>query len=163
MILGISGTMYSGKSTAANLLEQRALEAGRPVVRLPFAKAVKELALSLGWDGHKDAKGRHVLQHLGTDVCRSIDNDYWIKKWLLQLPHDLTNTLVIADDVRFPNEVAAIHSLGGKVIEIRRFGWLKRWWIGRKHRSERGIKADIVIPNRGTMDAMAKLLFETLP
>jgi hypothetical protein len=158
MILGLSGTMSSGKSTAANIYEQRALEAGRKVIRLPFAKAVKELALSLGWDGRKDAKGRKILQRLGTDVCRTIDKDYWVKKWLTQLPSDLTGTLIIADDVRFPNEVAAIHSLGGAVVEIRRFSWLRRWWIGLRHESERGVKADLVVWNRGSIDALTKAL-----
>ncbi len=54
---------------------------------------------------------------------------------------------VVADDVRFANEAAAIRALGGTVVEIRRPG-LSRLAGG--HVSEAGVAADTVVDNDAT-------------
>jgi hypothetical protein len=70
--------------------------------------------------------GREILQVVGTDIIReNFGADYWIRLLRIRLdkaeqddPHD--RTIVFVTDVRFPNEMEAIHSWGGKVIKIYR-------------------------------------------
>jgi len=62
---------------------------------------------------------RWVLQNWGTEVCRkSFHNDIWIAS----LEHKLltSNDDIVISDVRFPNEISAIHNAGGIVVRIKR-------------------------------------------
>jgi hypothetical protein len=65
---------------------------------------------------------RQLLQFVGTNVIRDlIDPEFWIKQFknkVSELVKD--STLVVCDDVRFPNEVEAIKELSGIVVEIKR-------------------------------------------
>jgi len=123
-IIGLTGKAGAGKTTFANMVIDKYLELTKNRIGcsiLPFAKALKDLALSLGWDGIKDEKGRKLLQLLGTDVCRNcIDNEYWIKRWLESLAKQRSNNihLVVVDDVRFPNEVVTINNLNGDIYKV---------------------------------------------
>jgi hypothetical protein len=62
---------------------------------------------------------REFLEHFGTKIIRKIKDDAWalysIKKIILEEP-----SLAILPDVRFPNEVEAIHKAGGIVIRLTR-------------------------------------------
>ena len=62
---------------------------------------------------------RWVLQHWGTEVCRAgFHDDIWIAS--LENKMRKTNDNVVISDVRFPNEIKAIHNSGGVVIRIKR-------------------------------------------
>ena len=62
---------------------------------------------------------RWVLQHWGTEVCRiGFHDDIWIASLENKLRR--TNDNIVISDVRFPNEIAAIHKAGGQVIRIKR-------------------------------------------
>ena len=62
---------------------------------------------------------RWVLQHWGTDVCRvGFHDDIWIAS--LENKMRKTQDDIVISDVRFPNEIKAIHSAGGVVIRIQR-------------------------------------------
>jgi len=117
--LGLAGPMWCGKSSIALLVA-----AERRGTIIPFAQALKDLAKDLGWNGVKDETGRKLLQLLGTDVCRDcIDENYWVDEWKLYVDNEIKNTpLIIADDVRFPNEIQAIRDMGGKVLWVQRDG-----------------------------------------
>jgi len=70
---------------------------------------------------HKPGKmtAREFLQFLGTDVCRKIYDDVWQSRLIKDIERE--QPLVAAvDDCRFPNEVDAIQSAGGKVINLTR-------------------------------------------
>jgi hypothetical protein len=128
-IAGICGKAGSGKTTFANYLIQQFRELTDDQYMctiIPFAKALKELAVEIGWNGIKDEKGRLLLQRLGTDVCRDcIDKNYWVKKWEQAVAKERAAgvKLVIADDVRFPNEIISIQDKGGSIWNLRGRGY----------------------------------------
>lgn len=116
MLLAITGRSGVGKTTTAQELARHLTPAGI----LPFAKPLKELAtLFFGWDGRKNARGRRLLQTLGTDVGREWDPEFWVRKWQeAMMPLLDAGCSVIADDLRFANEAATVHLFGGKVIRL---------------------------------------------
>jgi hypothetical protein len=69
---------------------------------------------------------RWVLQYWGTEVCRkSFHDDIWIAS----LENKLRNSQdhVVISDCRFPNEIASIRNVGGKIIWVQR-GELPDWY-----------------------------------
>jgi hypothetical protein len=67
---------------------------------------------------------RYLLQQIGTDMFRGLWSDVWINAWKRRLcavdRYDVKPSIVICPDVRFPNELKAIHDLGGVVIRLTR-------------------------------------------
>lgn len=63
--------------------------------------------------------GREVLQFVGTEVFRKIDTNIWVNAFKRRAMRS-NSGIIIVPDVRFPNEVDAIHELGGKVIRLMR-------------------------------------------
>ena len=62
---------------------------------------------------------RWILQHWGTDVCRvAFHDDIWIAS--LENKMRKTGDNIVISDVRFPNEIKAIHNAGGQVIRVKR-------------------------------------------
>jgi hypothetical protein len=170
MIIGLCGLAGSGKSTAA-----RHLEAEHGFVILPFAGPLKRMARAFGLTAREmsgDLKEapcdalcgrtpRQFMQWLGTEFGRQmIGEDMWVKAWQRELESARVDALmergddhgypdVVADDVRFPNEAAAIRAMGGVVIRIARPGAGSS--SGAAHASEaQGFPADLVILNTGT-------------
>lgn len=141
MIIGFVGLIGSGKDTAADYLVNF-----HGFRRDSFAGTLKDAISSIfGWDREllegrtKSAREwreqldiwwsdrlnipeltpRWVLQHWGTEVCRkAFHNDIWIAS----LEHKLltSNDDIVISDVRFPNEIDAIHKAGGLVVRIKR-------------------------------------------
>ena len=66
-----------------------------------------------------DMTVREFLQYFGTDVMRKIKDtiwvDYTIKSILSEQPD-----IALIPDVRFPNEIDAIHKAGGVIIRLTR-------------------------------------------
>jgi hypothetical protein len=168
-VIGLAGKAGAGKSTFAHMLLNQFLnltdrKIGCTIV--PFAKALKDLALSLGWDGVKDDRGRRLLQILGTDVCRNLlDQNYWVKRWLEAISRERVNgiQLIVADDVRFPNEVDCIVGLKGQVYKI-----VDRAYSGTPaHESEQDLEIpdENIITNNNTFEALnlrAQILIKKL-
>jgi hypothetical protein len=62
---------------------------------------------------------RWVLQQWGTEVCRQgFHDDIWIAS--LENKMRKTRDNIVISDVRFPNEIKAIHNAGGLVVRIKR-------------------------------------------
>jgi hypothetical protein len=60
-----------------------------------------------------------VLQRWGTEVCRKgFHDDIWIASVENKMRKTADNIDII--DVRFPNEIKAIHSAGGIVVRVKR-------------------------------------------
>lgn len=154
VVIGITGRMHVGKSTLADAVCVACSPALRqePCVRA-FADKVKEIARAMGWNGVKDDKGRRLLQLIGTECGREcIHPDIWVRLWRAALPMASVGTtqVVIADDIRFPNEVAAVRELGGLMVKVVRPGY-----HGDGHASETNdLPADLLIPNAGTIDEL---------
>lgn len=137
-IIAFSGRKQSGKTTAVSYLCKVFTGTNPNTERLveviDFAAALKEFVIRefcpTWWtlDTIEYEKGttlscgktvREVLQIVGTDWFRTLDPDYWVKKWKIAVLQSRAETILCAD-VRFPNEIRAVQSLGGKVIRFLR-------------------------------------------
>lgn len=143
-VIGLTGLAGSGKSTVANHLVD---EWGGH--RVPFAAPLKRMlrtfledqgaglavACRLTDGDLKEepsdllggATPRRAMQTLGTEWGRGLSSSLWIDAWRRAVEDrawkeavDGETVLIVADDVRFPNEVEAIRSLGGMIIRVER-------------------------------------------
>lgn len=163
MILGITGYARSGKTTVATIVQDRCRAMGVECAIFPFAGPLKVACRRLCWDGEKDDRGRLLLQSIGQAV-RDYEPKTWVNAWL----EDAIGTggWVIADDVRYLNEVHAIHALGGTIVRVTRpktdpgviREWLMRAAIVSSHPSERPwrLPRDAEIRNDGTIDDLVR-------
>lgn len=152
MLIGLCGPAGSGKSTAAlHLVEHHGF------TRVRFAGPLKAMMRALGCteeevDGAlKEAPcallggrtPRQAMQWLGTEWGRQmIAPDLWLRAWAAEANR---YRLVVCDDVRFPNEEAAIRSRGGIIVRIE-CPWAAS--AGSGHASEQQpIRADLVVRN----------------
>jgi len=62
---------------------------------------------------------REFLQTFGTDIMRSIKDTVWVDYTIKKITQEQSSVAIIPD-VRFPNEVDAIHNAGGIVIRLTR-------------------------------------------
>lgn len=64
--------------------------------------------------------GKHakLLQWWGTEYRRAQDSDYWVKQWKAAL--DPKANIIMATDMRFLNEAAAVKSVGGFTVQVNR-------------------------------------------
>lgn len=149
MIIGLAGYARVGKNEAARGLEPLGWEVHafadklrqylytlNPMVGISFYGDVVTLQAVIdahGWDGYKETEYndeiRRLIQTNGTDCGRNlISQDIWVDATLrgygLNKWHygELIDANWVIPDVRFPNELDAIHSLGGKVIRISKPG-----------------------------------------
>ena len=141
MIVGFVGFIGSGKDTAADYLVNF-----HGYRRDSFANTLKDaVACVFGWDrtllegrtkearewreqvdtwwadrlGMPHLTPRWVLQYWGTDVLRKgFHDDIWIAS--LENKMRKTGDNIVISDVRFPNEIKAIHNAGGIVVRIKR-------------------------------------------
>lgn len=131
-IIGLAGPKGSGKTTLANLLV-----AQYNFYPTSFATPIKAMINALiqyqnGYNpielAHLDKESstsrlggrspRWAMQTLGTEWGRNlIHPDIWIFAWR---SHVKNLPRICVDDVRFPNEIETIKSLGGKVIRVAR-------------------------------------------
>lgn len=139
-IIGIVGFIGSGKDTVADYLVNF-----HGYKRESFANSLKDAVSQVfGWprellEGRtkesrewretsdewwskrlkQDITPRYVLQYWGTEVVRKGFHD---DMWVASLEHRLLNSQndIVITDCRFPNEIKAIRSAGGRVIRIKR-------------------------------------------
>ena len=137
-LIGLIGRKGAGKDTAAETLTARGYG------NVKFAGALKDMIRTLlayqGLDADMiermvegDLKEvpteylagrtpRHAMQTLGTEWGRDlIDSDFWVKS-AIRRAEGVGHAVVT--DVRFPNEMAAIHDAGGVCIGISA-DWIK--------------------------------------
>ena len=106
------------------------------------------------WEKFSDEKkgnmtAREGLQHVGTDVFRSMYENVWVDSCLRQIESD-SPELALISDARFKNEVGSIQETGGFVIGLTRSPYKK----ADKHPSETEVEkcfdlCDAVIHNEG--------------
>lgn len=129
MLIGICGKKGSGKSTLASyIMSQYAYE------EKAFADPIKRAAVLLFQlqpaqlegdakemvDERYGLSPRQMFQLIGTDMFREmVDKEFWVdyfRRWYVQN----NKKDVVVPDVRFQNEVNAIHELGGVIVRIHR-------------------------------------------
>lgn len=167
-VIGLAGAAGSGKSTAA---EQIAIQLYPDVARVRFADPLKAMMRALydtaglsfaetdrriegdlkqAFDplllGHTP---RLAMQTLGTEWGRyQFGGDFWTRLWMRRASLARSTTpgvIVVAEDVRFREEVRAVREMGGVII-----GLAGRGGIGGAHESERslgGADLDAVVMN----------------
>ncbi|MEX0596846.1 MAG: hypothetical protein WD512_10135, partial [Candidatus Paceibacterota bacterium] len=70
------------------------------------------------WD-NKQLTAREVMQFVGTNIFRQMQNNVWADATILKIGLDKPRLAIVAD-CRFPNEVDAIRNAGGLVIKLMR-------------------------------------------
>lgn len=142
-VFAIAGPLGSGKSTLGNYLFERLSKIHSDSLNLPFAKKVKDIAYSMGWNGEKDEKGRRLLQLIGTEAGRQcISETIWAEHWLgvVQL---VNPRFVVVDDLRFENEISFLEQLD-RVVIIKIKGRNEIEVTSETHASEIGIDDKLV-------------------
>lgn len=192
MIIGICGLINAGKDTVAEYLIQ-----DHGFRRDSFAASLKDaVSVVFGWDrelleGHTqqsrvwreqvnswwaqrlsipDLTPRWILQNWGTELFRrNFHEDIWVASIENKLRQ--RQDAVVISDCRFPNEVEALRSLGGRMVRVIR-GPDPHWFSTAKnspglmpglypqiHASEWSWAAtdfDHYIHNNGTLDQLRK-------
>ena len=131
-LVGFGHRSQVGKATAAQVLTNRysiadtirseALHAD-PWLE-SYGIRLSDAVERLGWEKAKREmlEVRHLLMEMGLEG-RAEDPDFWINGLMNEVAYWLNNmpeaTFAITD-VRFPNEIEAIHDLGGVVVRIDR-------------------------------------------
>lgn len=112
--IAIGGRMQVGKTTAADWLVER-----HGFVKYALATPIKEIARQgFGWDGAKDARGRRLLQEVGT-VGRHYDRDLWLDRFAARLAADAPPRAVV-DDLRLAREAEYLERLGFVCVLVTR-------------------------------------------
>lgn len=151
-VLGFTGFAGAGKTTAAKILAAHVpgtrimsfAEPLRAVCKQVFPLVAAEYfddpalknALIPGYET-EGLTGRKILQHIGTEGFRALDQDVWIRLADYRIFEAALEgaKLIVFDDVRFENEAALI-SKYGPVVLVDRPGL-----TAGAHASERGILA----------------------
>lgn len=144
MIIGITGRMHAGKTTAANLIISKSEATFH---RHAFAEPLKAVCSAMTGCKISDLDDpkfkttevpthvtklfnsyfhlasksytyREFLQYFGTEMIRSHYQDFWVD--VLMSKYDPNESNWIIDDLRFPNELESIRKFGGLVIKITR-------------------------------------------
>lgn len=166
MIIGFMGAIGAGKSTAAEYLRAHS---GFRVVS--FATPLKNMVKKITPDGLiNKVRDRALLQFIGTDYYRGIDDNYWLQIYRETVQNaGMLGFAVATDDARFDNEFDLIKSQydghlvwldGGEEVQKRieiRDGHVTVGIAG--HASESGLRRDdpridFHINNRGTTDEL---------
>ncbi|CAH6421339.1 Kinase [uncultured virus] len=178
MIIGILGEKSSGKDTCADYLVND-FNFKKEIIAKPLKKVLKILFNFSDEQLYGDSKElidanwgnspRVILQYLGTDIFRkdiqkilpNIKDNFWINKIYHKYKFDKDTKMVISD-VRFQNEVDVIHSMGGKILKIKR----RSLNNNDNHESEKYIDLidnyDFLLENDGTKEELYAKINEIL-
>jgi len=129
MIIGLVGKAKSGKDTVADyIVRQHNFE------KVAFADDLKALCKNMfdltdaqvhtqegkeTVDVRYGITPREILQKVGTDWFRSVYPNIWVNRLVKKLQDRSADDFVVTD-IRFPNEVDAIKSIGGIIVKIVR-------------------------------------------
>jgi hypothetical protein len=133
LIFGISGIARCGKDTLGKHLISKLQKSGFPTIQISFASVLKydldpflkdKVNISAFTENTQEKEIiRPLLVAYGTNVCRKIDPDHWIKKIEKQVKASTSNKIIVViTDVRYENEGKWIKDNGGFLIHLSRMG-----------------------------------------
>lgn len=172
MIIGLSGPAGSGKDTVRAILEKENGFHGKA-----FADPLRDMAksfLSAGGISTSYMTDRHlkesvipelgfsyrrIVQTLGTEWGRSLDQDVWLNIVKSSIQKNPNRNYVISD-VRFPNEFNWIKESGGVIWYIQRD--VEKVIAHASESSLDGFKFDHTIFNTSTISALYDMVQEQL-
>lgn len=175
LLIAFNGGYGSGKTTACELLKQRYLGL---ITVLKFAQPLYDIQEFAYRRIHKVhprpahfVKDRKLLQWLGTEWGRELDQNLWVDLWKAEVRAAFSSKgfeVILNDDIRFDNEADAIHAMGGIVVQIRRDNNSAHALGGTglaNHASETPLRPELVdrvISNNGTIEEFEKSLLEVI-
>ena len=141
MIIAFAGRKQSGKTTSAQFVANefvgRVLGAAKiynfadplktdicmNILGLTFEQCYgtdnqKNELVNCYWD-NKQLTAREVMQLVGTDMFRKLQNNVWADATIIKINKEQPDLALIAD-CRFPNEVDVVKKAGGIVIKLNR-------------------------------------------
>lgn len=135
-IIGLAGRAGSGKTTIARAVQHHLRAEGRSCELVSFAAPMRAMLTPLlamvGADLSRlnrdkefpipelgNISARTLLQTLGTEWGRGLDPSFWVNI-TMQRTSKMAADVVVIDDVRFPNEAAAILARGGQCFRLMR-------------------------------------------
>lgn len=139
-VIAFTGKKGHGKSTASAEAVKHLTELGYKTVRINFKDALTRtmraclpntLSLigqvyNLDVDGlfeHKPEIMRSLMQEVGTEIYRGLDDNWWVNQYLETVAKLEEGTIVITDDVRFVNEAQIVEQFGGMIVRINRLDY----------------------------------------
>ena len=157
-VILVSGKSGSGKDTVSEMLEAKMKLDGNRVMLTHYADLLKYVCKTyLGWDGVKDKHGRDLIQHVGTDIVRKQDPNFWIDfiVSMIRFFGDMWDYVIISD-CRFPNEVSVIkRQFPSLLLRVNRDNYENAMTDEqRQHESETALDNadfDVEILNNGTL------------
>lgn len=174
-IIGLTGTIGSGKDTVAEILRKKFL-----FERVAFADAIRKgisamFDISIDELNDRNVKEqpckelcgqtpRYAMQKLGTEWGRKlIADDIWIKtvEFKIQKYKEFKIPGVVITDIRFEDEAAWLRNLSKDLWHVRRKNNPFVSEINVKHESENGVKVldhEIIINNDSTIDQLEQIV-----
>lgn len=120
-IITVSGYARHGKDTVAKFLQEQLEADGYRVLITHYADLLKYICKTFfGWNGKKDEVGRTLLQHVGTDVVRKNEPNFWAD-FVADILCNFSDCwdFVIIPDTRFPNEIDRLKERGLNAVHLR--------------------------------------------
>jgi dephospho-CoA kinase len=162
-LIALTGAMGSGKTTVLEMLKQRV---PAQVKYVKFAQPLYDIQAYV-YDRvrqpHPQPKDRKLLQWLGTEWGRGIDENLWVNIFKVEAEEALTEgAYVLNDDTRFENEAQMIKALGGVVVLIEASSEVRGQRIqllNTGHPSEAGIPSkyiDYTLRNNGSLEELSQ-------
>lgn len=113
-IIGFMGLAGSGKTTfSKHFVDNYGAKC------VSFADPIKDACRALGVTKDTNPGAYRILAQTIGKTCRSVDRDFFVKKWsdtVTKMLRENAHSLIVVDDVRYRNEVEYIKMLGGHLI-----------------------------------------------
>jgi hypothetical protein len=176
MLIGISGKSRNGKNVSGEILQKYLgqlyntefvlmsyADELKKKVMIDFDLTYEQAYIEREIPDNRYPKGdgiywtpREILQFIGTDAYRHIDNNFWVKK-LFDNIEKMCYSDVIITDVRLPNEVEAVKSRSGFHIRVERPN-CNIFVNGSNHASETSLleEYDYKLINNGSLEDLEK-------
>lgn len=115
-IIALHGQQGSGKSTIAAGLGHPVLKFAEPLYYMHGL--IKQALRYYGEPQGEEIHGR-LLQLLGTEFGREcLDENVWVRIWGRQARLMPEGSILVVDDLRFPNEFLKLRSMGAYIVRL---------------------------------------------